>query len=207
MTDDDDDDDVPNKPATRTRDHTDIRQFCWLVAAGHTQTESARQAAIRKLGEDMPVHHLAAQRANKLMKRPDVQELIATLREQVSADMAQRYAISRESIIRDLVDIQRKCMQAEPVKDGQGEPTGEYRFDAAGAIKATELLGKELGMFVQRVKHEHSVADLTDEQLIQRARNAVLRLTAVEAALEPAGPGSADPRDSGHRGEGASSFN
>lgn len=202
-----DDDDAPPKPAARTRDHTDIRQFCWLVASGYTQTESARQAAIRNLGEDMPAHHLAAQRANKLMKREDVQDLIATLREQVSADMAQKYAISRESIVRDLVDIQRRCMQAEQITDREGNPTGEWKFDSAGAIKATELLGKELGMFVQRVKHEHSLADLSDEALIQRARNAVLRLTAVEAALEPAGPGGADPRDPGDRGEGAKALN
>jgi len=199
---------APTPPIARKRDHTDIRQFCWLVASGYTQTESARQAAIRAhVDEPMPEPALAAQRANKLMKRQDVQDLIATLKAQVEADIASKYAVSRESVMRDLIDIQRRCMQAEPIRDSEGNPTGEWKFDSTGAINATKLIGVELGMFTQKVKHEHTLADLTDEQLIQKARNAVLRLSAVEAALVPAGEASADPRDPGDRGEGTKALN
>ena len=203
-----DDQDAPKQPITRKRDHTDIRQFCWLVASGYTQTESARQAAIRSdVDEPLPEPHLAAQRANKLMKREDVRELIATLKEQVDADMAAKYSISREGVIRDLVDIQRRCMQAEPIRDSEGNPTGEWKFDSTGAINATKLIGLELGMFAQKVKHEHTLSDLTDDQLLQRARNAVIRLSAIEAAVEPAGPSGADSGDPGDRGEGAKALN
>lgn len=41
-------------------------------------------------------------------------------------------------------------MQAVPVVDRHGGPTGEFRFDAAGALRALELIGRELGMFVER---------------------------------------------------------
>lgn len=199
---------APTPPITRTRDHTDIQSFCWLIAGGMTGTEAARQAANRKdLDEPPPPAHIAAQRASKLLKRQDVQDLIATLKAQVEADIAAKYAISRESVLRDLIDIQRRCMQAEPIRDSEGNPTGEWKFDSTGAINATKLIGVELGMFTQKVQHEHTLGDLTDEQLIQRARNAVLRLTAVEAALVPAGEGSADPRDPGDRGEGAPTLN
>ena len=179
-------DDAPKPAITRKRDHTDIRNFCWLVASGYTQTEAARQAAIReRLDDPMPEPALAAQRANKLMKREDVRELIATLKAQVAEDMAAKYAISRETIIRDLVDIQRRCMQAEPLRDAAGEATGEWKFDSAGAIKATELLGRELGMFVQRnVNVTMNLGDpekLSDAELISRFNAARLRAGAIDA--------------------------
>jgi hypothetical protein len=37
-------------------------------------------------------------------------------------------------------------MTAEPVMV-MGEPTGEYKFDSAGANKATENLGKIIGVY------------------------------------------------------------
>ena len=36
-------------------------------------------------------------------------------------------------------------------------PTGEYQFDSSGANKATELIGKHLGMFKETIKHEGSM--------------------------------------------------
>jgi phage terminase small subunit len=47
-------------------------------------------------------------------------------------------------------------MAREPVLDSKGEPTGEYKFNAMGANKALELIGKHLGLFkdVQEVKNE-----------------------------------------------------
>src|ERR1035437_5869658 len=41
-------------------------------------------------------------------------------------------------------------MQAEEVVDKKGKPTGKYTFNATGANRALELLGKKLGMFVDR---------------------------------------------------------
>lgn len=201
-------DEAPPPSRPRTRTHTDIQNFCWLVASGYTGTEAARQAAIRQhVDEPLPEHGIAGNRAHSLLKRQDVQDLIAKLREQIAADMQVKYGISRERIIKDLVDIQQRCMQAEPLRDGNGDPTGEWKFDSAGAINATKLLGLEIGMFAQKVKHEHSLADLSDEQLIQKARNAVLRLSAIEAAVEPAGASGADRGDPGDRGESAKALN
>lgn len=42
--------------------------------------------------------------------------------------------------------ISDRCIQAEPVLI-DGMPTGEYRFDSSGANKATEMLGKIIGVF------------------------------------------------------------
>lgn len=202
------DDAAPQPAATRTRDHTDIQSFCWLIANGVTGTEAARQAANRKdVDEPLPPHALAAQRATKLLKRADVQDLIAALKQRVAEDMAAKYSITRDSVIRDLVDVKTRCMQAEPVLDSEGNPTGEYTFDSTGAINALKLLGTELGMFTKRVEHRHTLSDLTDEQLIERARNAVLQLTALEAAVVDSGPGGTDPADPGGRGDSAPPVN
>lgn len=202
------DEDAPKPAVTRSRDHTDIQSFCWLIANGVTGTEAARQAANRqKIDDPPPPHALAAQRAMKLLKRVDVQDLIATLKQRVAEDMAAKYAITRETIIRDLVDVKARCMQAEPVLDDDGNPTGEYTFDSTGAINALKLLGTELGMFTKRVEVKHTLSDLTDEQLLERARNAVLSLTAIEAVVVDGGARGADPADPGGRGDASAPVN
>lgn len=181
-----DEDEAPPPSRPRTRTHTDIQNFCWLIASGYTGTEAARQAAIRQhVDEPLPEHGIAGNRAHSLLKRQDVQDLIAKLREQIAADMQVKYGISRERIIKDLVDIQQRCMQAEPLRDGNGDPTGEWKFDSTGAIKATELLGRELGMFVQRnVNVTMNLGDpekLSDAELISRFNAARLRAGAIDA--------------------------
>jgi phage terminase small subunit len=43
--------------------------------------------------------------------------------------------------------ISDRCVQGDPVLDRDGNPTGEWKFDSSGANKATELIGKHLGLF------------------------------------------------------------
>jgi hypothetical protein len=57
-------------------------------------------------------------------------------------------------------------MQHEPVLNAKGEETGEYRFDSKGANQALGLLGKELGMFVDRKEIRHGpLTEATDDEL------------------------------------------
>lgn len=81
-----------------------------------------------------------------------------------------RHALSEEAkvtvgeIIKRLDEISLRCMQHHPVRDKKGEqvyvltPEGElapaYTFDASGANRSLELIGKHLGAWVE--KHEHS---------------------------------------------------
>lgn len=48
-------------------------------------------------------------------------------------------------IITRLKRIAERCMQSEPVFTKDGKPTGEYKFDSAGAISALKLLGQHIG--------------------------------------------------------------
>ena len=59
-------------------------------------------------------------------------------------------------------------MTLKPVLDKDGKPTREYQYNGFVANKALELLGREIGMFVER--HELTLAQrLTDMPQDQRA--------------------------------------
>lgn len=95
------------------------------------------------------------------LTKPHIQEAIAA-QKQLLADKAE---LSIAKILDTLKNIQGRCLQSAPVYDRTGkrviienQSTGEedcaaYTFDSKGAIKATELLGKHLGMF----KEGHSM--------------------------------------------------
>lgn len=56
-----------------------------------------------------------------------------------------------EWIMEQLVRVAERCLQIEPVYDKQGRPVGQFNFNAGGALKALELLGKTMAMFKERV--------------------------------------------------------
>ena len=55
--------------------------------------------------------------------------------------------LTHKELVDNLKEIRDRCMQAEPVLDKMGQPTGEYRFDSQAAIKAVDLLGKHIGLY------------------------------------------------------------
>ncbi len=63
--------------------------------------------------------------------------------------------LDQNFVIKGLIEVYERCMQAEPVLDGEGEPTGEWKFDSKSANKALESLGRHLQMFPNNVKHSN----------------------------------------------------
>jgi phage terminase small subunit len=63
---------------------------------------------------------------------------------------AEGVVLTRQWVIERLIENANRAMQAEAVKNSDGEATGEYRYDGSVANRSLELLGKELGMFVDR---------------------------------------------------------
>lgn len=100
---------------------------------------NATQAAIRAGYSRRTANPQAA----RLLVNVSVQEHIRRLRD----IQTQRVNITADYVLNSLKTVADRCLQAEPVLDNEGEPTGEYRFNAAGACKALELLGKHLGLF------------------------------------------------------------
>lgn len=116
--------------------------------------------------------------ASRLLRNASVLARIAELRGEVNkvAVVDAAYVLTR---LRENVE---RAMTAEPVRDSDGEPTGEYRYDGSVANKALELLGKHLGLF--RDKVEVSGPDggpITVEEVIVRTRAEAAALAQPEA--------------------------
>ncbi len=76
---------------------------------------------------------------------------------------SERTEITQDWVLERLVAVAERTMQAEPVRDTQGNQTGDYTFQAAGANRALELIGKHLGMFEEHLHvHRHRKNDIRD---------------------------------------------
>lgn len=84
------------------------------------------------------------------MAAPKVSQRVSALRAEITAKATKRLAISKEWVLEQLCENVAMAKAAEPVLDHEGQPTGEYKQNLAAANKALELVGKELGMFVDK---------------------------------------------------------
>ncbi|WP_316195368.1 MULTISPECIES: hypothetical protein [unclassified Bradyrhizobium] len=114
--------------------------------------------------------------ASRFFKRADVrarmQEIIAERIdvERKSSELAVRkVGLTKEWVIERLMWNAERCLRGTPVRDANGKHTGEFtgKVDAAGANRALELLGKHLGMFIDRheIGEPGQFARMTDEEL------------------------------------------
>ena len=55
-------------------------------------------------------------------------------------------------------------MQERPVLDSSGKSTGTYRYAGSVANRALQLLGRELGMFVERTMQVKDPIDFTPQE-------------------------------------------
>lgn len=121
-------------------------RFAQALADGKTQLEAhgiAGYKANRHTGSALAREpHISARVSEILTERESIQA-------KGVAKAIERTAINKAWIIDRLVENVERAMQAEPVyRDGVA--TGEYQYAGSVANKALELLGKEVGMFVDR---------------------------------------------------------
>lgn len=64
----------------------------------------------------------------------------------------QRTEITQDYVLKTIKDTIERCAQSVPVRDKDGEETGEYKFDATAVLKGAELLGKHLKMFTDKTE-------------------------------------------------------
>ena len=82
-----------------------------------------------------------------------VDELLAIREEmhgQSTQKAVQRTALTKEWVIEGLMENAARALQRQAVLDDDGKPIGEYHYQGNVANRAFELLGKELGMFIDR---------------------------------------------------------
>lgn len=109
-----------------------------LIAAGYS-AKSAGQTAVGVLKKNPAIRQRCA----------EIRAAKQAIEDRFNASREGKKEITRSYVRGTLQEVAERCMQHEPILV-KGIPTGEYSFDAAGATRAVELLGKDLGMFVER---------------------------------------------------------
>lgn len=142
----------PKKPAGRPAGTRQVNKMR-LTEGGLTVEQEAYcrgrvmgmsiEEAIVAMGGGVSVHTARTWESKNQAVRDRINELSA---------IAQKNAIiktglDREWVITRYMKVAEHCMQAEPVLDKEGTPTGEYQFNASGANAALRALGDTLGMF------------------------------------------------------------
>jgi hypothetical protein len=90
--------------------------------------------------------------ASRLLRKVKVQARIAELQSELHRALDARNLIDAQWIEDQLVENVKRAMQAKPVLDREGKETGEYTYNGAVANRALELLGKQRGMFGDKLE-------------------------------------------------------
>ena len=111
------------------------KQFCeeYIIDLNGTQ------AAIRAGYSEKTANRIASELLTKL----DIQEYICELKNKRS----ERVKYSQDELMRDILEVKNRCMQANPVLDKEGNETGVWKFDSNGANKALDMLAKHVGFY------------------------------------------------------------
>ena len=111
------------------------KQFCeeYIIDLNGTQ------AAIRAGYSGKTANRIASELLSKL----DIQEYICELKNKRS----ERVKYSQDELMRDILEVKNRCMQANPVLDKEGNETGIWKFDSNGANKALDMLAKHVGFY------------------------------------------------------------
>jgi phage terminase small subunit len=111
------------------------KRFCneYLIDLNGTQ------AAIRAGYSEKTANRIASENLSKL----DIQEYICELKNKRS----ERVRYSQDELMRDILEVKNRCMQANPVIDKEGNETGIWKFDSNGANKALDMLAKHVGFY------------------------------------------------------------
>ena len=111
------------------------KQFCEEYIIDLNGTQSAIRAGYSE--------KTANRIASELLTKLDIQEYICELKNKRS----ERVKYSQDELMRDILEVKNRCMQANPVLDKEGNETGIWKFDSNGANKALDMLAKHVGFY------------------------------------------------------------
>jgi len=133
-------------------------RFCAEFITDLNGTQAAIRAGYSK--------KTANEQASRLLANVSVKAEIKKLQERLS----EKTEITHQWVLNRFKEISDRCIQAEPVmiRDSEGNmvESGEYKFDSAGANKATEMIGKYIGFFEKDNEQKKAVlTPFSDEQV------------------------------------------
>lgn len=141
---------IPTKSGLAPPEHN----FCHFLVADPQMNETE---AYLKVCPDI-LRSSAGVQAGRYLAKDEVRTYIGKLLE----ERQKRMEMDEDWVVGRLRDIHDRCMQAEPVFGStipkEDPETGEliepeplyFKFDAAGATKALELIGKHMKMFSEK---------------------------------------------------------
>lgn len=103
---------------------------------------NATQAAIRAGYSEKT----AQEQSSRLLSNVIISDFIQSKMDK----RAEKTEINADYVLKTIQSTIARCSQAEPVLIN-GEPSGEYKFDAANTLKGCELLGKHLKLFTDKI--------------------------------------------------------
>jgi len=127
------------------------KRFCQEYVVDLNGTQAAIRAGYSKKTANV--------KASQLLAIVNIQQEISKLQQKIS----EKTSINAEWVLNNFKEISERCMQKTPVMkynrtekcmeqvvDENGE--GVWQFDANGANRANELLGRHLGMFNDKLQ-------------------------------------------------------
>jgi hypothetical protein len=108
-----------------------------------------------------------------LRRNLKVSARIEELKAAISEPQVEEMPLTRARVRKMLQQIINRAMQAEPVRDRHGNPTGQFKYDARIALAAVELMGKDIGMFQAKCEPPGSVSVAEATARLNRGRDRV----------------------------------
>ena len=148
---------------------------------------NATQAAIRAGYSERTAYSVG----QRLLKNVEIQRAVAA----AQAQRARRVEVTQDYVLANLVEVVERTMQRAPVLDRKGEQVTDeegravWTFDATGANKALELLGKHLGVF----DNGAAAADREENnifEVIEQSTREELDTSEISEIEPPAKPGN-----------------
>lgn len=88
----------------------------------------------------------------KLLRKAEIEARVAELNTDLRQQITERAVVDRTWVIARLVENVDRALQAVPVLDKQGNETGQYAYQGSVANQALSLIGKDLGMFGDKLE-------------------------------------------------------
>lgn len=158
-------------------------RFCEEFVIDGNATAAYKRAGYKAKG------HAAENGAARLMRNDEVLAYIA----QLQAKQTEESKITAEWWEEQCLSIFNQCMQEVPVLDPAGEPTGVFRFNATGALRALDMLARKKGLY--REQPSQPEFTIEDVQNARRAMAVVVERTIDEYGVDATRKKFLDPTD------------
>ena len=137
--------------------------FAQLLAEGKDAASAYITAGYRP---NQPASSKLA-RSPKIVER--VEEILSrrqAIQDEVDLKVATKLSVSKQWVMAMLRQTAERCLETKPLLDKHGKFSGRLTHMPSAGIRALELLGKEMGMFIDRKDVRMlRLEDLTQEQL------------------------------------------